>query len=221
MLEQHHSILSTLGIDVWIPKQADTRHFKTSIYRDQVCEELQQPEEALLDLSFDVKINDAHTQPLDRIPDTNTLIRQAEKPLIPQSENQQTSHENIVEIENSKPILITSFEIQAILTSNCLILIDATELNKEQEALWLNIQRSMTSQNFDLKWPFNFNQFQDGRGAQTYLQGFIDGLAQDKKILSLGEIPHLVSDQLTVLASLEEMIAEPLLKRQLWNLMKI
>lgn len=219
-LEQHRSIMSTLGIDIWIPKLAETRHYKTSMYRDQVSEGFQESQKPLLDFNRDAKHEDIQTQPVDRTPQANSLARQLEQPTVIQKRDLQISQETVDEIENSEPIVINPFEIQAMQTSSCLILVDTTDLNAAQENLWLNIQRSMASQKFDLKWPFNFNQFQDGRGVQTYLQGFIDCLALDKKILSLGQIPHLLSNEITVVANLEEMLAEPLLKRQLWNLMK-
>ncbi len=115
---------------------------------------------------------------------------------------------------------IASFEIQAYQIEHCVIFVDATQLNDDQKTLWGNIQRAAFGQYFELKWPFPMLQFQDGRGVSMYIQGFIDGLRQERKIISLGQLTHLNQSDVVQLASLQEMIEQPILKRRLWQFMQ-
>jgi hypothetical protein len=63
-------------------------------------------------------------------------------------------------------------------------------------------------------------QLQDGRGAAMYIQGFVDALRQERKVISLGQLPYLNNTEMFELASLQEMIEQPLLKRRLWQFMQ-
>ena len=104
--------------------------------------------------------------------------------------------------------------------SDCVLLLDVQEMNADQQRLWSNIQAAKPGDYFELKWPFALAQFQDGRGASLYIQGFIDGLAQDKKVISLGRLAHLENSEVICLASLAEMIEQPILKKRLWQFMQ-
>ena len=61
---------------------------------------------------------------------------------------------------------------------------------------------------------------QDGRGASSYIQGFLDVFSTEKNVLCLGEIPHLQASHSIQLASLQEMLIQPLLKKRLWQFMQ-
>lgn len=117
-------------------------------------------------------------------------------------------------------IQLDAFEIQAFCIENCVILVDCTHLTTEQTTLWLNIQRAVSGQFYELKWPFPMMQYQDGKGAAMYVQGFTDTLKQERKILSLGQLVHLNHSEIIQLASLQEMIDQPILKRRLWQFMQ-
>ena len=54
----------------------------------------------------------------------------------------------------------------------------------------------------------------------AHIQGFLDAAAMNKKILCLGHLDFIQHSNILHLASLEEMIAQPLLKRRLWQLMQ-
>jgi len=60
----------------------------------------------------------------------------------------------------------------------------------------------------------------DGRGASSYVSGFLDAISTEKNILCLGQIPHLTSSAHIQLASLQEMVEQPLLKKRLWQFMQ-
>lgn len=117
-------------------------------------------------------------------------------------------------------IQIEAFEIQAFCLENCVILVDCTHLTEEQTTLWLNIQRATSGQFYELKWPFPMMQYQDGKGASMYVQGFTDALKQERKVLSLGQLAHVNHVEIIQLASLQEMLDQPILKRRLWQFMQ-
>ena len=101
-----------------------------------------------------------------------------------------------------------------------MILVDSTHIDAEQLTLWSNIQRAVSGQYYELKWPFPLLQLQDGKGANIYIQGFVDALKQDRKVISLGELTYLKSTDIIQLASLQKMLDQPVLKRRLWQFMQ-
>ncbi|MDV4313715.1 hypothetical protein MY149_12680 [Acinetobacter indicus] len=63
-------------------------------------------------------------------------------------------------------------------------------------------------------------ELQDGRAVSVYVQGFLDAIALEKKIIVLGQLPHVQLTQATALPALAEMLEQPLLKKQLWQAMQ-
>lgn len=219
-LQQHQrSILAAMGIDVWVPKlDVPVRHMQSQLYRDTAAPEI---------VSEDV-ISDVQFQ-------TETVVAEDIVSAQPRSEQLpiQTKVESIQHTEvalDIQPInrptetleiqKLAAFELQAICLKSCVIVIDATQISAEQHTLWLNIQNALISEYFELKWPFPVTQFQDGRGAHMYIQGFLDALKHDKVIITLGEISHLKNTDAIQLASLQEMLTQPKLKRRLWKFMQ-
>ncbi len=54
----------------------------------------------------------------------------------------------------------------------------------------------------------------------SYIQGFLDAVAAEKKILCLGKCAYIQHANIIHLASLKEMLDKPLLKKRLWQLMQ-
>ena len=110
--------------------------------------------------------------------------------------------------------------MQAVALEHCALVIEATQLSVEQQQLWQNIVQALPAQKYALNWPFPLLNFQDGRGVQSYIQGFIDGLSQGKTVITLGSIPNANGIKVTQAASLQEMLDQPLLKKALWHMMR-
>lgn len=253
MVEHQRSILAVLGIDVWVPKTDVSIHSYTpSIYRDQA-----EP---------DVGSYGAYADAFSTTP-----ISVVEKSRPAPSFEQNTSLANIVELEaalvvkkvapeegvvakqhvqlNSSfenintPIHVEPFVLHALSTPDYVIALDATQLDDTQLNLWKNIQLAAAGQFQELKWPFPLSQFQDGRGAKSYLQGFFDALCIDKKLICLGALPLAdlkknengenqasINTQISIdagqatsivqLHTLQEMIDQPQHKRALWQHMR-
>ena len=70
----------------------------------------------------------------------------------------------------------------------------------------------------ELKWPFPLAVYQDQRGVGSYIQGFLDAVAAEKKILCLGKCTYIQHANIIHLASLKR--NKPLLKKRLWQLMQ-
>jgi len=218
MIGHERKILATLGIDVWIPRgTVSARLGNTSIWRDQTAR--------VEPLHFHDHVKtvkpDFATENLQK-KITDIVEQVAVDKLPPQAEKEHLSaaskDANAVEAVN--PIVeVEAFSVQAYSLVHCTILINATRLTEPQQQLWLNIQRSLSGQYSLLEWPFPLPNFQDNRGVGCYVQGFIDAIAYEKLVLSLGDIPYLNHSKVISLASLQEMLDKPLLKKRLWQFM--
>ena len=225
--EHQRSILATMGIELWIPKvDVQTRHYENALYRDiaQVERDIAVvPELNTHSTQSDAKLENQNVQPSQiekaHQPEVSLLKRnpetqQIEEVSAPEHIQQQTNF-------TVEPALqIAPFEIQAYCIESCVIFVDCTQINADQFTLWGNIQQALVGQFYDLKWPFPMLQLQDGRGAAMYIQGFVDALRQERKVISLGQLPYLNNTEMFELASLQEMIEQPLLKRRLWQFMQ-
>ena len=212
--EHQRSILALLGIDVWIP-QVDVRveSYIPQNYRDMATSE----QTIVTSLEFEIPQKTSPTQP--PIQSKPVAIQQN----IEKTDIQSTQAKKLIVSQSIEPLApnlqIDAFDVQLYALEHCVLLLDATNLNDEQRELWRNIQASMQGREATLHWPFPLINIQDGRGVEQYLQGFIDAYGVEKQLICVGEIPHLNMDQCTVLASLQQMLEQPTLKRNLWQVM--
>ncbi|WP_343579075.1 hypothetical protein [Acinetobacter sp.] len=215
MIGQQRNILATLGIDVWIPKEVVCqKNTAPSLWRDQVVEDIQ-PDSSLVFETAPVAQN------IPVPPVQTTSITEIERPQQTKVVAEPVVKEAVIEKEQ---IVITAqiqaFELQMYVLENCAILLESSQLNDAQRQLWQNIQKARLGQYAELKWPFPLAAFQESRGLSSYIQGFLDATATSKKILCLGQLDFIQHSNILHLASLEEMLAQPLLKRRLWQLMQ-
>lgn len=207
MIGQQRNILATLGIDLWIPRDiVCQKNTAPSLWRDQVVEDTQQSST----LTFD-------TPPITQQIPTQipVLITELEAPQELEVIAQPAVKEHIVITTQ-----IQTFELQMYVVESCAILIEGSQLSDPQRQLWQNIQKAKLGQYAELKWPFPLAAFQESRGLSSYIQGFLDATATNKKILCLGQLEFIQHSNILRLASLEEMLAQPLLKRRLWQFMQ-
>lgn len=224
MLEHQRSILATLGIDIWVPQaEYATRHYSSQLYRDQAPQPDSQP------ILFDSALAETIIPAADSSNQTTHealgqgLFKRSPLPIAPQNEDPAPSliqDQVVVDVEGIPVLQIPAFKIQALVCRFFVVLIDATELTKEQQNLWSNIQRAVAAEQHDLKWPAPFSELQDGRGASFYVQGFIDVLKNEKKVITLGKIPYFKTDECIELADLQQMLEQPILKRRLWHFIR-
>ncbi|MDO3665511.1 hypothetical protein [Acinetobacter higginsii] len=215
MIGQQRNILATLGIDVWIPREVVCqKNTAPNLWRDQIVEEASQPLTPILDVVPTLQEIQVASRPTLAI--TEKEISQPTeiiaKPIV---------KEAVVEKEQ---IVITTqiqaFELQMYVLENCAILLESSQLSDAQRQLWQNIQKARLGQYAELKWPFPLAAFQESRGLPSYIQGFLDATASGRKILCLGQLDFIQHSNILHLASLEEMLAQPVLKRRLWQLMQ-
>ena len=209
MMGHQRDVLASLGIDIWIPRASVCSEKPVqSIWRDRaVAEEI-----LSVELSSPViKQVDSIDHAVSNIPDVPQHVVQQ-----PQSGISPVEHD----VLERTPIEVAPFALQALRLEHCCILIHATELTQQQQQLWANIQNALAAEFNELQWPFAWEQVQDGRGVASYVSGFVDIMAQGRPILCLGDIPHLVQSNIMQLASLEEMLQQPILKKRLWSFMQ-
>lgn len=215
MMGHQRDILATMGIDIWIPNHV-ARVQQTqlsSLWRDQALPEV------MTELPQDLIEPPALNQP---------DVQEVDKLLTQFVEIEQESHQQHTQVVLSEPlkadpkpvIQIDTFELQAISMASCLIVIDASGLSEQQTELWGNIQHAVPAEYHELKWPFPLAEMQDGRGASSYVRGFIDAIGVDKDLIALGVIPHLQQVDCHQLASLQDMLDQPILKKRLWQFMQ-
>ncbi|WP_043971590.1 MULTISPECIES: hypothetical protein [Acinetobacter] len=212
MIGQQRNILATLGIDVWIPREVVCqKNTAPSLWRDQVVDEAPQPSVPML---APVSAVQDHVLPVS----TTTTV---EAPQPAEIIAKPVVKETVVEKEQ---IVITAqiqaLELQMYVLENSAILLESSQLSDGQRQLWQNIQKAKLGQYAELKWPFPLAALQESRGLSSYIQGFLDATANNKKILCLGQLDFIQHSNILHLASLEEMLAQPLLKRRLWQLMQ-
>ncbi|OTG90735.1 hypothetical protein [Acinetobacter sp. ANC 3813] len=208
MMGHQRDIMAALGIDLWIPKDAMCLQHQPAIWRDQAPAEV--ISEIILQQTSDVAdliAQQPELAPVERVNSLDIQPKLAEAPVIVQ--------EPIV-----PALQIPAFSIEAIVLAKAVVLIDSTAVTADQQLLWRNIQRAVSAEFYQLQWPFAWQNMQDGRGAASYVQGFSDALSADKNVLCLGDIPHLQSSSSIRLASLQEMLDQPLLKKRLWQFMQ-
>ncbi|MCU4431794.1 hypothetical protein KTI56_12940 [Acinetobacter pittii] len=211
MIGQQRNILATLGIDVWIPKtQLCQKNNAQSLWRDQAVPE----GEPIILPSKNNPVVEQPTKPqVNEVPKVEPEIAVPLPVEVPSVVSPRT--------EVQAPVVrIASFELQAFALEKCVIFLDVTNLSEEEKQLWNNIQKAKIGQYAELKWPFPLANYQDQRGAGSYIQGFLDAVAADKKILCLGECSYIQHANIIHLASLKEMLKKPLLKKRLWQLMQ-
>lgn len=215
MIGRQRNILASLGIDVWIPRDVVCqKNTASSLWRDQVLEELQQVPAPVFEpapVVQDVEVKAVQT----------ALVTEIERPQQAEVVAEPVVKEAVVEKEQIViRTQIQAFELQMYVLENCAILLESSQLNDAQRQLWQNIQKARLGQYAELKWPFPLAAFQESRGLPSYIQGFLDATATGKKILCLGQLDFIQHSNILHLASLEEMLAQPLLKRRLWQLMQ-
>ncbi|WPC35922.1 hypothetical protein O4M77_05810 [Acinetobacter sp. YWS30-1] len=208
MIGHQRDILATLGIDIWIPKGDVCQQHQVSIWRDQAPAELHS--EIILPQPTQIA-------PVEKAP----LI--APEPVTVEAKAEVKSEVPVIvaSIQEQREILhIQPFNLQALSLEHCTIVIDATEMTEQTQHLWSNIQRALQSEFYELNWPFPWMNLQDGRGVESYIQGFLDMMSLEKNIISLGSIPHVTHNKMIQLASLQEMLDQPILKKRLWQFMQ-
>ena len=211
MIGHQRDIMAVLGIDIWIPKGALCQQHQPAVWRDQA------PPEAISEII------------LPEVPAKLALARPQSKPE-PQlkaeiaierpAPDEAAAPKQAAPAELAPALQIAAFSIEAVSLPHCVLLLDASHVSADQQLLWKNIQRAVQAEFHALQWPFAWPNMQDGRGAASYVQGFLDAVSAEKNVLCLGEIPHLQSSEYIQLASLQDMLDQPLLKKRLWQFMQ-
>ena len=214
MIGHQREVLASLGIDLWIPNFLPSQqNVAASIWRDQSSAELIS-EIVLPQAQLEVEI----------IPELPSTQSKHPYPALPAEVTAQPiEHEvvNVLKEEIVREIIhADAFQLQAVALEHCVLVIEATQLSVEQQQLWQNIVQALPAQKYALNWPFPLLNLQDGRGVQSYIQGFFDGLSQGKTVIALGSIPNANGIKVTQAASLQEMLDQPLLKKALWQMMR-
>lgn len=205
MMGHQRDILASLGIDIWVSRTAVSQTLpQSSVWRDQAAPEIHS----------DIIVPAAVNQQLKQ---QQPIIHEEPKQ---EPSPQHTAVEVVVpdDIPEARVMLqVEAFSIEALQLPYCVILVESTTLSQEQQQLWRNIQHALQAEYHVLQWPFALEVLQDGIGVENYVQGFVDVLSADKNMLILGQLPHFRSEQCLHLASLQEMLDQPLLKKSLWD----
>ena len=214
MIGHQREVLASLGIDLWVPDFLPSQqNVATSIWRDQSATEI---------ISEIVR---PQSQPEAKsIPEPPLVQNKLPHPAPPAEIATQPIEQEVVTVVKEEivreAIHVDAFQLQAVALERCALVVEATQLSLEQQQLWQNIVQALPAQKYALNWPFPLLNFQDGRGVQSYIQGFIDGLSQGKTVIALGSIPNANGVKVTQAASLQEMLDQPLLKKALWDMMR-
>ncbi|MFH7764509.1 hypothetical protein [Acinetobacter sp. BSP-28] len=211
MIGHQRDILATLGIDIWIPRDVACQKLpSSSLWRDQAAPEYQTEivlAKAPAVLPLELKI-DQKPEPKPDLLDTSVSTNVEKVEVVTEV------------IAERAALQIAAFQLQALSLPHCVIVVEATEITAEQQQLWNNIQHAVAAEYYELQWPFPLMNFQDGHGAESYVQGFLDAISADKNIIFLGQCAYFEHSKSISLAGLQEMLDQPLLKKRLWQFMQ-
>lgn len=213
-LAQQRQMLACMGIDLWVAKDvSDLQTVDNVLYRDSTIVTgsllpVVSEESPAASTVLDPALEDVETQA--------NLVEPQPKVVAKAVDHLQVS----ADVTPAAEVEIAAFELQAVVLPNCILILQATDLTVEQQQLWSNIQAAQIGRSYHLKWPFALAQFQDGRGVSAYIQGFLAALQQEHRLISLGALPVLFDGHILQLSNLQEMLDQPLLKRQLWQHMQ-
>lgn len=205
MMGHQRDILASLGIDIWVSRTAVSQTLpQSSVWRDQAAPEIHS--EIIVPAAVPQQLKQQqpiiHEKPKQEPSLQHTTVEAAAPEVVP---------------EARVMLQIEAFSIEALQLPHCVILVESTTLSQEQQQLWRNIQHALQAEYHVLQWPFALEVLQDSIGVENYVQGFVDVLSTDKNMLILGQLPHFKSEQCLHLASLQEMLDQPLLKKSLWD----
>lgn len=194
MLTRQRAILDALGIDLWVPKAALCQKKQpASLWRD----------------SFDFTSEKITVEPI-------VIKKQIPQPVIIEEKKPQP----VASIEVATPQIVKPFSLQALLCHHVVLLVDATHLTELEQRLWHNIQTSLQATLIPLTWSTDFLGEPNLALVQSYIQGFLDALTDNKMLITLGQLPYIKQSHLVAVPSLQQMLAQPTLKKQLWQLMQ-
>lgn len=220
MIDHQHSILRTLGIDLWIPRETVCVEIAaTSLWRDQ---ETPEAEVMMADLTRMTELPKVDLQPLVQ------LAIQA-KPVLSQREQFSTAIPALAIVPSESDLqtfiepmadegICPAFQLQALVVSGYTLVTDSTHFNEQQWALWHNLKQALSAKNTALEWPFPLLHIQDARGVVCYIQGFLDATGVGQTVLILGELPHIhMRTDWEKMPSIQQLLDQALLKKQLWQ----
>lgn len=198
MIGQQRNIMTQMGIDLWIPRDAMCQKMPPrSLWREQ-----------------DQMAVETVTSVI--IPSTNLEQPQQKLDAEIKKTSRQQHHENDaalpIEISNT----VDAFQLQVLSLAEYILVIDALHIDQVQRQLWNNMKDALGAEYLSLDWPLAFDHFQNPQGQHIYLRGFFDVVASQKTCIGLGELPYLPATAIQ-LPSLAQMLQQPLLKQQLWT----
>lgn len=231
-LAQRRHMLASMGIDLWVTREAlTTAVAEVSLYRDVAVNHVTVSAPVVFEQS------EAVIQPLDlAIEQTDCTVKDAviaPHNLVSPFSSKESAEDVQQEVSNSTTaahaesttaiepaVQFPSFELQAAVLPHCILLLQSDQLTSQQQQLWANIQAAQSGQLHVLKWPFALAHFQDGRGVEAYLHGFLTLIHQEQVLIAVGELPLQPKLAFVQLPGLQQMLEQPLLKRQLWQAMQ-
>lgn len=123
--------------------------------------------------------------------------------------------------ERDEQVPVSPFTLQGIGYNNWVLLVDLAKLNQHSQKLWQNLHDGLSVVPDQLGFPF-CQSMSTLDMANASLAGFVFKLGQSElvKVSALTELPEgLDHERMVRTPLLDEMIAEPKLKRQLWQLL--
>lgn len=121
---------------------------------------------------------------------------------------------------SEQQIAVAPFTLQGVSYNNWVLLVDLANLNERSQILWQNLQQGLSLLPDQLSFPF-CETMSTLDMANASLAGFVFKLGNSERVQvsALTELPEgLDHERMLRTPLLDEMIAEPKLKRQLWQL---
>lgn len=214
MIEHRQQLLTSMGIELWAPRQVAVRSIQTkSIWRDRSTDLEQEIALQTTEPSTQVAVK-GELDSEKVLPTIQTKkVDIPEKQIEPKLEKQIVVSQDVVQAKS----IVSEFRLHALIGAKFVLITEQQQLTSVGRVLWLNIQNALNLNSADLQWPFPLMDLQDGGAVQDYIKGFFDVVAVEKTILCLGQLPIEICYSFEQLPSLAQILEQPLGKQDLWQ----
>lgn len=221
MSQQKRHLLHSMGIDVWILKDTQSKNFVAmQFWRDQPCEDMD-INEPIIQQPPPIQIVTA----LDRRTQSKQGINKTFSENKVRSDQEKTVVESVLADDYTLGVVpqvkVLPFTLALLTTNKCSILLNYTNLAAEEKVFVDSLAHALNAKMLQLHWPINFFDFQHNDHVSSYVKGFIESRTSLQQIILLGRLPEVVQlDLKKNIIYINDLIKNPMQKKLLWEMIK-
>ncbi len=170
MTGQQRNILAAMGVDVWIPRAMlcqKSRLFVLGVIKfpRRSCG-VAVVNQQVIDAS-QAKPELTHIESIAQLKD-----RQPPTVVVEIEQSTLAAPRSILPKDQTVVVMQQVFTLEAYCLDQVIIVVESSQLSKQQRQLWTNIQSSVSGYYHELKWPLPLENFRDGRVYTRIFKAF-------------------------------------------------